>query len=958
LHIKSISEYVDALVNAPRFKSQVKAHHRRPSRPGCLCATDGILSNSLSGLLKRLGIERLYRHQCEALSAIEEGNHTVVATDTASGKSLIYNLAMLRAYEIDAQARALYVFPLKALAQDQLATFDRWAAQMSPSIPDAAIYDGDTTDYQRKKIRQHPPNVLMTNPEMVHLSLLPFHDRWHAFFAHLQLVVIDEVHTYRGMLGNHMAQILRRLIRICRHHGASPLFIFTSATVNNPSQLASALVGLPVHAVTDNGAPSGERHIVLMDPENRPAFTAIALLKAALARELRTIVYTQSRKLAELVSVWSREQSGQWRDRISVYRAGLMPHNRREIEHRLKNGELLAVVSTSALELGIDIGDLDLCILIGYPGSMISTWQRSGRVGRQGQPSALIMIATENAIDKYYVAHPEAFYRGKAEAAVLNAYNGVALRGHLVCAAAELPLDVDESWLQVAEVNTEVARLEHSWELKRSADGIRLHSQATRPHRRISLRGSGERYQIIDAATDRPVGEIDGHRVYRDTHPGAIYLHQGRTYRIETVDDRAHCVRLLPVEVDYYTRVRSVSDVEIIRVQDSKAIGWARMFLGEIRMTETVFAYDMIQSANGRTLKQIPFDAPPVSFETQGIWIDIPGRACRELQRQPFDLLGALHAAEHAAISMLPLLVLADRNDVGGLSTAYHPQTGNAAIFIYDGVPGGAGFSEQVYLQAAELMDITIQAIERCPCEAGCPACVHSPKCGSGNHPIDKAGAAALLRIIRRSPERPGTVEPSVLTIQPPNGAKPDDIFRHPESFGVFDLETQRSAAEVGGWHMAHLMRISCGVVYDSQADQFSVYTEDQIESLIAHLKRLDLVIGFNSKRFDYKVLTGYSRFDFWRLPGYDILESVKNRLGYRLSLDHLAEATLGARKSASGLDALRWWRQGRIEKIIDYCQMDVRLTRDLYLFARENGYLMYRDRDGVKFRVPLGASP
>jgi DEAD/DEAH box helicase domain-containing protein len=311
----------------------------------------------------------------------------------------------------DAQSRALYLFPLKALAQDQLSTFRQWAEAANALKAEAAIYDGDTSAYQRKRIRQHPPNLLITNPEMVHLALLPFHDRWGAFFSRLRVVVVDEVHTYRGMFGAHMAQLLRRLQRVCAHYGASPTFVFTSATVANPGELAGRLIGQPVEIIQESGAPQAARHIVLIDPANGASQAAIELLKAALARRLRTIVYTQSRKAAELITLWSQQRSGRWADRISVYRAGLMPENRRDIERRLKSGRLLAVVSTSALELGIDIGDLDICILVGYPGSMISTWQRSGRVGRRGQEAALILIAGEDALDKYYIAHPHAFWQ-------------------------------------------------------------------------------------------------------------------------------------------------------------------------------------------------------------------------------------------------------------------------------------------------------------------------------------------------------------------------------------------------------------------------------------------------------------------------------------------------------------------------------------------------------------------
>ena len=951
--MNDIAEYIQALIDSERFHDQVAAHFYHPGRPQQASPVDGALPQPIASLLRQLHIEQLYSHQSEALTAICAGEHTVVATPTASGKTLIYNLPFFKAWLSDPETRALYLFPLKALAQDQLATFTRWAEQVGSPRPSAAIYDGDTSAYQRKKIRLRPPHVIMTNPEMLHLALLPYHDRWQQFFTHLKLVVIDEVHTYRGMLGAHMAQVIRRLRRICRHYGAAPAFIFTSATVANPDQLASRLSGLPVRLVQKSGAPQGGRHIVLIDPLKGAARTAILLLKAALPRALRTIVYTQSRKLAELIAIWSQQSSGQWREKISVYRAGLMPQDRRAVEQRLKNGDLLAVVTTSALELGIDIGDLDMCILVGYPGSMISTLQRSGRVGRQGQEAALILIAAENALDKYFMSHPEAFQHGRPEKAVLNPHNVIAVQAHLECAAAELPLSPNEEWLGDGPVGEIALRLETQGVLRRTADGGQVYARRKRPHADVSLRGLGNRHRIVNSGSDSTIGEIDAHRLYRDTHPGAIYLHQGRTYLVETIEPVQRCVRVRAVQADYSTRVIAQTEVEILEVHESRWLGRATICIGTLKITDTITAFDQILNASGRPLQRIALTAPPSVFETQGIWFDVPAEVCRSVSRKEFDVMGALHAAEHAAISLVPLLILVDRNDLGGLSTSFHAQIGSAAIFIYDGVPGGAGFSSEAFERADELLTRTQEAIRICPCEKGCPSCVHSPKCGSGNHPIDKDGALALLTQLRQpasaaiKAKKPAVALKRAM-IDPP-------VFeKRPRRYGVFDLETQCSAQEVGGWHQAHLMRISCGVVYDSDENDCIVYAEDQVEALIAHLQRLDLVIGFNVQRFDYKVLSGYSKFDFGRLPTLDLLQAAYQRLGFRLSLDHLAQATLGVGKAGSGLDALRWWREGCLDKIITYCRMDVCITHDLYRFARDKGYLLYQESSGQKFRVPI----
>ena len=952
------TEYINALIKSSLFRTKVAGHYLSPAQPARTVPIGHYFSAPVTALLETLNYRLLYSHQYEAIQSVSNGRHTVIATPTASGKSLIYFLPVFQSVEKSERSHALFIFPLKALAQDQLKTFEQWTRLWPSSYPNAAIYDGDTSAYQRKKIRQMPPNVLMTNPEMLHLALLPYHNRWKEYFAGLNMVVIDEVHTYRGMFGSHMAQVFRRLQRVCSYYGACPTFVFTSATMANPGQLAEQLSGLQVNTIVENGAPCGQRHMVLIDPCNSPSNTAIDLLKAALARQMRTIIYTQSRKLAELIAVWAQQRAGKWASKISVYRAGLMPEDRRDIEQRLKNGELLAVVTTSALELGIDIGDLDLCILVGYPGSMISTWQRSGRVGRQGQTSALIMIAAEDALDKYFIAHPDAFWQGTAETAVVNPNNSLSLESHLVCAAAELPFQATEPWLASEKVQVVMRHLEKTGQVRRTADGQRLLALRKRPHQFVNLRGLGQRYRIVEETTDTTIGEIDTHRLFRETHPGAVYLHQGRTYVVDRIDRDKHTVTVHPAKVDYYTRVRSETDIQILHVDDKKTIGQVDLYFGTLRVRDQITAYDKVSVSTGKTLMQMPLDVPPARFETKGLWFDIAFEICRAVKDSGSDVLGALHAAEHAAISIMPLLVLADRNDIGGMSTAFHPTTGQAAIFIYDGVPGGAGFCEHAFDQGQQLLQVTREAIETCPCDDGCPACVHSPKCGSGNHPIDKSGAALLIKLLQKQGlKQHQSVGITATKHHCPSTrkAQPLNIINRFRRFGVFDLETQLSAEEVGGWHNAHQMRVSCGVIYDEKQKRFHVYQEQQIEQLIRHLKELDLVIGFNSKRFDYKVLSGYSDFDFRQLPSLDLLEEVYQCLGFRLSLDHLAENTLGVQKNGSGLDALKWWKQGRMDKIIDYCRMDVRITRDLYLFARDNGYLIFQEKGGAeRFRVPV----
>ena len=958
-----ISEFLQSLLNSQRLGSQVAYHQALPATPAQWAKPIRPWPSAIEAILGPAGIKRLYRHQAQAIDLIRNGRHVMVATPTASGKTLIYDLPVLEHFITDPEATALYIFPLKALAQDQLQTFEMLSAHLGSARPSAAIYDGDTSGYQRKKIRQAPPNLVITTPEMLHLSLMAFHPKWAAFWRRLRMVVVDEVHTYRGVMGSHLSQIFRRFHRIAGHYDRSPTFVFSSATVANPAQLINQLTGLNVDVVDTSSAPRGRRHLLFLNPTLGPARTAILLLKMALKQNLRTIVYTQSRKLTELIAMWAGNESGDFADRISAYRAGLLPQERRDIETRLANGDLLAVISTSALELGIDIGDLDLCLLVGYPGSIISTWQRGGRVGRSGQDSALVLIAGKDALDQYFMRHPQDFVGRKPESAVLNPLNGQIMVPHLVCAAAELPIDTADPMIK-GDVATEiVAKLESEGQLFRSADGLTIYARLKLPHRCINLRGAGNPYQIIAALTDKPIGEIDDHRAFRETHPGAVYLHKGETFVVQNLDIKNRKIIVSPSLVDYYTRVRGHKLTEILNFENKKYVYGTETYYGKIKVTDQITEYERWCVQTQRPLDRIALDLPPQVFETEGLWFQIPASIQKAGDAHGVDLMGALHAIEHAAIGIFPLLVMVDHKDIGGLSTNYHPQVGEAVIFIYDGIPGGAGLTRSAFTDAQRLLLSTLKVIQECDCESGCPSCVQSPQCGSGNRPMDKKGAIFILnRLLASKTSQSRKQKKTVPSIS--NRPMPATPQKTPQRqrlktfralyYGVFDLETQRSAAEVGGWQHADRMGISCGVVYDARKKIFRSYLEDQIEQLIAHLRRFDLVVGFNIKRFDYQVLQGYSHFDFLSLNSLDILEEVHNYLGFRLSLAHLAQETLNTNKSADGLQALRWWKQGRIQEIVDYCKMDVKLTRDLFRYGQQKGYLIFCNRNQKKIRIPV----
>lgn len=958
------TDYIQALLSAPKFSRQVTCHRILEARDAEYGAPRRPWSKAVANIL---GDMQLYRHQAEGTDFVRAGRDVVVATPTASGKTLIYNLPVLEKFITDRDTRALYIFPLKALAQDQRGALERltalWPKDARPSV---ALYDGDTTDYARKKVRREPPNVLITNPEMLHLGILPYHASWTTFLASLEFVVLDEAHTYRGVTGSHMAQVLRRLERICARYNAKPVRILSTATVGNPVELAQNLLGLAPGqepaCITQSGAPQGSRHMVFMDPEESPSTLAIQLLQAALARGLRTIVYCRSRRMTELVSLWAAEKADKFRGKISAYRAGFLPEERREIEAKMASGELLAVVSTSALELGIDIGTLDVCILVGYPGTIMSTLQRGGRVGRKQQASAVIMVAGEDALDQFFVHNPEEFFQRPPEKAVLNPDNEVVLARHLECAAAEMPLQLGERWLDGTGPQAAIKELESKGLLLRSADGKSWVAARKRPHRDVSLRGTGASFQLQDPEGSI-IGSLDAHQAFREAHPGAVYLHRGSSYTIAELDLGAKIARAVPERVNWHTRVRTNKNTEILEVFNTAMAFAAPVGFGRLRVTETITGYERRLNGSMRLMDIQPLELPPQVFETEGFWFLIPQAAQMAVEDAFLHFMGSIHALEHVCIGLMPLLILADRNDLGGISTPMHGQIGTPAVFVYDGIPGGAGLSRGAFPQLCDLFQAVCRTLEACPCESGCPSCTHSPKCGSGNRPIDKAGALFLVRQLMegRINENAAMAMPNLVPVE--SGTIADFISKNTSEpamkltpdgpIMIFDVETRRSAEDVGGWNKAHLMGVSVAVVWDGE--MFHDFAEDELSQMFELLQRAGLVVGFNCIRFDYEVLQPFADFDLRSLPTLDMLDVIKKRLSYRVSLDNLGSATLDAPKTADGLQALRWWKEGKVAEIARYCRDDVDITRRLYEFGKENGYVLFTNKAGQKVRVPTG---
>jgi DEAD/DEAH box helicase domain-containing protein len=722
-----------------------------PARPPSIEPFPADLPSVVADRLALLGITGLYPHQREALDLIRSGRDVMVATGTASGKTLVYDLAFAAQAIERAKSTALFLFPTKALARDQLRAV---RALKLPQLK-AAVYDGDTPRPDRPLIRRNA-NLVMSNPDMLHASILPDHARWADFFLRLSLVVVDEAHVCRGVFGSHVAHILRRLRRLVARYGGDPRFVLASATVGNPTELAERLIGVPFEAVTADASPAGEKVFALWNPPvideasgaRRGALTDASSLMARLAEDgVKSIGFTRSRRAAELLAEFTRrELPGGLRDRVKSYRAGYLAEDRRELERRLAEDELLAVASTSALELGIDIGSLDAAVLVGYPGTRASMWQQAGRAGRREAASLAVLVAQDDPLDQYLVTHPADLFDKPAEAAVVDPSNPFVLGPHLACAAREQPLSDEELARFWPGSDATLAHLLGTGELRRRRDLIH-HVGRGSPHRQLDVRSTGGRtFAIVIEDSGELLGTVDESRAYQHVHPGAIYLHQGEQFEVVELDLAAGVAVVSAVDPDFYTQSRDTTEIDVQEVlEEGVTAGGVPMSYGAVHVSNQVVGFARKLVATGEILDVVPLALPPQRLETRGVWWAIPQVIVDRAAITPADLPGAAHAAEHAAIGLLPLVATCDRWDVGGVSTPYHPDTGSAAIFVYDGYAGGAGIAERGFTDADRWLRATLETVRECPCTRGCPSCVQSPKCGNGNEPLDKAGAVALL---------------------------------------------------------------------------------------------------------------------------------------------------------------------------------------------------------------------
>lgn len=732
-----------------------------PQRDALYAGLAHELHPTLTAALAEAGQLPLFTHQAAAVDAVLDGRDVAVVTPAASGKSLCYAVPIAQAMLDDPSTRALFLFPTKALAQDQLVGIQALLTPKSASR--IAIFDGDTPSSERSAVRR-TAHGLLTNPDMLHYGMLPNHRVWARFWQSLRYVVIDEAHVYRGIFGSHVANVLRRLQRICRHYGASPQFVLASATIANAGELCEGLIGRAVEVISEDGAPHGAKHFLFWDPpivdEERGTRASAGsessrLLEMLLKRDARTLAFVRTRRQAELVYISVRDrlrlEDAALAERVRPYRASYLAEDRRDVERGLVDGRLLGVVATNALELGIDIGDLDATLITGYPGSIASTWQQAGRSGRGGQGSLSVLVAQDNPLDQYLMRHPDFFFGRPHEHARIRPENPYVLDPHLRCAAYELPLTQADEALFGEELAGHVSRMTADGVLTERDGRWFISPSVDYPAQEVNIRSaSHHQYLAVESGSGRVLEHVDEAAAFTQLHPGAVYLHQGESYIVEELDIGARVAYLTTTQVPYYTDARDVTDIRIIETKASKELHGAGVHVGEVEVSRQVIGYRKrgFYSANSGEddLGDEVLDLPARVFRTVAFWFDLPAPTFAKALRDREDLAGGLHALEHAAIGVLPLFALCDRNDIGGVSTPLHPDTGEPQVFIYDGHPGGVGIAEHGYAVVDELLRTTLAAIEECPCAEGCPSCVQSPKCGNNNHPLDKGQAAAYLR--------------------------------------------------------------------------------------------------------------------------------------------------------------------------------------------------------------------
>lgn len=747
----SIDSFIASLSEDPDLAPGLVHQELIPARPAEYGTLSPDLPPAIRQYLDRRGI-RLYSHQCQAIDAFRAGESLILTTPTASGKTLAFALPVFERIVQDNNSTFLLLYPTKALTHDQLRAFRSFEEGFSLGAI-TMVYDGDTEAGRRPLIRKSV-RILLTNPHELH-HILSWHHQWSRFFSGLEGVVVDEAHRYRGVFGSHVALLLRRLRRISRHYRSDPRFFLSTATLANPGEFATRLCGVPCREITRDGSPHGPRAFLFHNPysrwpETRSVHRDTALLLTRCVRSgLQTLCFTGSRKAAELVSLRAKESvsggNGVSSRRIAAYRAGYLPEERRQIEQDIRSGALGGVVSTNALEVGIDIGSLEGVILSGFPGTMMAAWQQAGRAGRSCRESLALLVAYANPLDQYFMRHPETFFAASHEHAIIDLENPYILSGQVLCAGAELPIDIERDREFFGHSLPQVIAAHASEALLGETRRGWIYSGSRRASELVGLDGtSRETFRVISQG--RIIETMDRIQAFREAHPGAVLLHQGEQYRVNSFDMEDKTIHVTPVDVSYYTRPLKSVAIRIKGSRNQRPLPGAHLSYGDVEVTEQYTAYKLLKAETTIGIESL--DLPPIRFSTRALWIEIPGNVTAEIQEREGDLAGGLHGMEHALIAVMPFHVLCDRWDLGGLSVPCGGDTGDPAIFVYDGYEGGIGLAEKGFECCEDLLDTARMLVGECRCETGCPACILSPKCGNDNQPLDKKAALHLLSLV------------------------------------------------------------------------------------------------------------------------------------------------------------------------------------------------------------------
>ncbi|MFD7662885.1 DEAD/DEAH box helicase [Streptomyces sp. NPDC059788] len=769
---------LDRLTQGASRATRITHTEHLPPRIGSHAEWPARIRPEVAEAVRAAGIERPWTHQARTAEHALRGESVVIATGTASGKSLAYLVPVLSGLLDGSEApngrgaTALYLAPTKALAADQRRAVGELAAPLGTAVR-PAVYDGDTPVEEREWVRQYG-NYVLTNPDMLHLGILPAHPRWSSFLRALRYVVIDECHTYRGVFGSHVSQVIRRLRRVCARYGSEPVFLLASATAADPARAAERLTGLPVAEVTEDASPRGEVVFALWEPpltelhgeqgapvrRTATAETADLLTDLAL-QDVRTVAFVRSRRGAELIALIAQERLGavdrSLVHRVAAYRGGYLPEERRALERALHTGDLLGLAATTALELGVDVSGLDAVLIAGYPGTRASLWQQAGRAGRAGQGALAVLVARDDPLDTYLVHHPEALFDQPVESTVLDPDNPYVLAPHLCAAAAELPLTEADFPLFGPAAPGLLPSLEARKLLRRRARAWHW-TRRERAADLADIRGrGGSPVQVVETGTGRLLGTVDAAAAHTTVHDGAVHLHQGRTYLVEHLDLEDGVALVAEANPPYSTTARDTTAIAILETETEIPWGDSRLCFGSVEVTNQVVSYLRRRLITGEVLGETKLDLPPRTLRTRAVWWTVTEDQLDAARVNPEQLGGALHAAEHASIGLLPLFATCDRWDIGGVSLPLHPDTLLPTVFVYDGHPGGAGFAERAFHTAPAWLAATRKAIASCECEAGCPSCIQSPKCGNGNDPLHKRGAVRLLTELLKHAPRPAS---------------------------------------------------------------------------------------------------------------------------------------------------------------------------------------------------------